>query len=533
MVLDPSQPDVAPPSLTPIAPQAVLAGDTVAFTAVATDADAAKTITYGLAPGAPSGATIDAKTGAFSWTTAPDQGSGLYTLVVTASDGASPSLSDERPVAVTVTGLNRSPSMSPIGDIVISEGDVVMTWARGSDPDVEQRLRYALAPGTPAWATVDARTGQITLSPTTGPASVDLTVVTTDDGAPALSASRTFHVGVLDVTPTVSLGGDAALAAGAAFARAGTFADPGAGTWKATVDYGDGSVVQVLVLQADKTFRLDHVYANIGTYPIVVSVADEAGMVGTSRILVDVSPTSTPPTSTPPTSTPPAPPEPVPGVVRFAQAAYTVDESAGVVRISVIFAPGTSGTGSVVIATSDGTARAGVDYVETLGGVSFADGATTREFVIPILDAKISGGERSFLVSFRDIGSATVGDAASVTVVIHDNDPGPPTTAGVSGVRYHAHGKRGPALTIAFALPVAAMAGDRSHYRLVAFTRGRKGNLHPHVIRVRSASLDGKRGVRLVLARKLVGKIPARLTISGLVDLTGRPMGDLTQTIGR
>ncbi len=541
MLLDVSQPDAAPPSLAPIAPQSVLVGETLTLTAVATDADPNRTITYGLAPGAPSGATIDATTGAFSWTPMADQARGTYTLVVTATEEASASLSDERPVAVTVMGPNRPPSLAPIGDVDVPEGGVVTTWAVGGDPDVEQGLRYGLAPGAPAWATVDPRSGRITLAPTDGPAGADLTVEATDNGAPALSASRTFHVNVLDVAPTVTLGTDASLTAGAVFGRSGSFTDPGADTWTATVDYGDGSGVLPLALGSDRTFRLDHAYVNPGSYPLIVSVADQDGMVGTSRIFVDVSPMQAPPTPSPPLSASPSPspapspasPEPPQGVVKFAEAIYTVDESAGVVRISVIFTPGASETGAIAIATVDGTAHSGLDFAETMGDVTFAAGETTGELLVPILDAGVSGGERSFLVSFRDPGSATVVGPSSVTVIIRDDDPASPQPATVSSVLYDAHGKGGPVLTVAFAAPVGAMAGPRSHYRLVTFTKGRNGTMIPHVVKVRSASFDGTRGVRLVLARKLVGKIPARLTISGLVDLAGRRMGDLTWAIDR
>src|SRR5262249_11259209 len=55
------------------------------------------------------------------------------------------------------------------------------------------------------------------------------------------------------VAPTVSAGGDANLLVGQPFSRAGSFADPSADSWSATVDYGDGGGVTPLPLNADKT----------------------------------------------------------------------------------------------------------------------------------------------------------------------------------------------------------------------------------------------------------------------------------------
>jgi len=54
------------------------------FTALATDADVpADTLTYSLAAGFPSGASIDPVSGVFSWTPAEDQGNATITVQVT------------------------------------------------------------------------------------------------------------------------------------------------------------------------------------------------------------------------------------------------------------------------------------------------------------------------------------------------------------------------------------------------------------------------------------------------------------------
>jgi len=60
-------------------------------------------LSYALEPGAPAGATINASTGEFSWTPAPAQGPGSYTITVRVTNGGTPSLSATKSFGVTVT----------------------------------------------------------------------------------------------------------------------------------------------------------------------------------------------------------------------------------------------------------------------------------------------------------------------------------------------------------------------------------------------------------------------------------------------
>jgi VCBS repeat-containing protein len=95
--------------------------------------------------------------------------------------------------------------------------------------------------------------------------------VTDKDG---MSDSGTFTISVANVAPAVDAGTSATIDEGSTFSGAGSFADPGADTWTATVDYGDGSGVQPLGLSG-KSFTLGHAYAQDGTYPVTVCVTDD------------------------------------------------------------------------------------------------------------------------------------------------------------------------------------------------------------------------------------------------------------------
>ena len=87
------------PVLAVITNKTVAKGKLLTFTATATDADAGQTRTFSLLT-PPSGATIGATTGAFSWTPAA---TGTYTLTVKVTDNGVPVLSSQKSFTVTVT----------------------------------------------------------------------------------------------------------------------------------------------------------------------------------------------------------------------------------------------------------------------------------------------------------------------------------------------------------------------------------------------------------------------------------------------
>jgi PKD repeat protein len=119
-----------------------------------------------------------------------------------------------------------------------------------------------------------------------------LTVTVTDsDGA---AGSGTATVTVNNVAPVVNAGPDATINEGGSFSSSGSFTDPGADIWTATVDYGDSSGSQPLALNANKTFALNHTYAVQGTYTVTVTVQDSNGAAGSDTAIVTVNATTIP-----------------------------------------------------------------------------------------------------------------------------------------------------------------------------------------------------------------------------------------------
>jgi hypothetical protein len=108
-----------------------------------------------------------------------------------------------------------------------------------------------------------------------------VTVSVADNGSPVGTDSVTIPVTVSNVAPTLRVDAtDPHLNEGDTFARSGSFTDPGAETWTATVDYGDGLGAQPLALDG-KNFELNHVYTHSGNYSVAVTVADNGSPVGT------------------------------------------------------------------------------------------------------------------------------------------------------------------------------------------------------------------------------------------------------------
>jgi hypothetical protein len=90
------------PVLAAIGSKSVLEGQTLSFTATATDPDIpAQALTYSLL-NAPTGAAINAATGQFTWTPTATQGPASYAFTVKVTDNGFPILADQETITVTV-----------------------------------------------------------------------------------------------------------------------------------------------------------------------------------------------------------------------------------------------------------------------------------------------------------------------------------------------------------------------------------------------------------------------------------------------
>ena len=147
--------------------------------------------------------TIDAATGAFSWTPSELQGGTAYTVTVTVSDnGTNPSsLSATRQFTITVNEVNVAPVLAAIADQTVNEqATLSFTVPAATDQDDPvQTLSYSLdAASVAAGMTIDAATGAFSWTPSElqGGAAYTVTVTVTDG---SLSATRQFTITVNEV----------------------------------------------------------------------------------------------------------------------------------------------------------------------------------------------------------------------------------------------------------------------------------------------------------------------------------------------
>ncbi|HEX2209796.1 MAG TPA: PKD domain-containing protein, partial [Longimicrobium sp.] len=179
-----------------------------------------------------------------------------------------------------VEANDRAPVAATDGPYVGIEGSPVTLSAAGStDPDGDA-LTYAWSFGDGAEGTGVAPQHTYADNGT-----YQVRVIVTDPYGAADTATTT--VTVMNVAPSVAAFAGASLLQGETYAAAGTFTDPGADTWTATVDYGDGGGARVLALTGGG-FTLSHTYTAAGTFTVTVRVTDDEGAAGVRTATVSV-----------------------------------------------------------------------------------------------------------------------------------------------------------------------------------------------------------------------------------------------------
>jgi len=148
----------AAPSIEAIPDRTVMWGTPVTATASANDPNNNE-LRFSLDAGAPAGATIDERTGQFSWTPSRSQAPGNYVIAVHVTDNGSPPASATTSFTVVVAEEVRIAGIQQT-----SPAEVILSW--NSTPGAEYRIEFTEVLGDP-WQSL----GSITASGNTASAS--------------------------------------------------------------------------------------------------------------------------------------------------------------------------------------------------------------------------------------------------------------------------------------------------------------------------------------------------------------------------
>ncbi|HAL55473.1 MAG TPA: hypothetical protein DCP63_03060 [Bacteroidetes bacterium] len=179
------------PVITAIAAKTVAEGSALNFSVVATDPDN-DVITYG-SPNLPTGATLSASTGSFSWTPGFAQ-AGSYSVTFTATDPGL--LSDSTVASITVTNVNQKPTIASVSAKSVAEGTSLNFNLSATDPDGDP-LTFSSST-SPTGASLSSSTGAFNWTPSfTQSGSYSILFRATDSGG--LSDSTTASITVTNV----------------------------------------------------------------------------------------------------------------------------------------------------------------------------------------------------------------------------------------------------------------------------------------------------------------------------------------------
>ena len=159
------------PAFTSPDSASVAENQTVAYTAVAEDADAGDVVSYSLSGGADVALfTIDADTGEVRFNEAPDfeapgsaDGDNVYEIIVTASDDTAGTTDTNQAVAITVTDANDAPVFTSDAAASVAEDETSAYTAVATDADGDS-LTYSLSGTDESLFTIDLNSGVVSFN---------------------------------------------------------------------------------------------------------------------------------------------------------------------------------------------------------------------------------------------------------------------------------------------------------------------------------------------------------------------------------
>ncbi|MDB5388886.1 MAG: vcbs repeat-containing protein, partial [Planctomycetaceae bacterium] len=194
-----------------------------------------------------------------------------------------------------VTASIAGKALAPVGvadSFIVNENNSISVAAPGvlsNDSSPEMHAITAVLITGPAHGTVSlSADGSFTYTPANSFHGTDAFVYedTSSDGN---SDPTTV---TLTVQSVLTVGANQTIYEGSTFSSTGSIASPVDETWTATVDYGDGSGTQPLAFSGS-SFALSHIYADNGSYTVVVNATKGSSTVTDSLVVtaLNVAPT--------------------------------------------------------------------------------------------------------------------------------------------------------------------------------------------------------------------------------------------------
>jgi hypothetical protein len=199
---------------------------TAVTTVTATDGDTGDTLSFSISGGADAALfSINSSTGALVFASAPDYESpadsgtdNVYDVQVTVTDDGSGTLSDTQTINITVSNLNETPTISGAPAAAPESSQPFSFTPTASDPDAATTLTFSINI-TPAWASFDASTGELSGTPASGDVGTTTSniVISVSDGSLndslspfSLTVAQGNRTPVISGSPATSIAGHTA-----------------------------------------------------------------------------------------------------------------------------------------------------------------------------------------------------------------------------------------------------------------------------------------------------------------------------------
>jgi len=240
------------------------------YTAQADDPDAGDSLTYSLTT-APDGMSVDAATGAVTWTpTANQGGSQSVTLTVTDSAGAS----DQQSWTIQVEILNQPPVITSIAPTTAFAGQTYQYPVSASDPE-NDALSFELTQA-PAGMYIDAGTGLIEWQPTLAQlGDHDVTVRVTDANGGTDTQAFTVTVSDPNQAPTISSTPGGLAQVNSIYSYAVEAQDPDGDALTYSLNQSPSGMT---INTASGLVEWTPTDSQVGTHDVAVQVTDEHGL---------------------------------------------------------------------------------------------------------------------------------------------------------------------------------------------------------------------------------------------------------------